>query len=182
MDEPIVLGGEELIQEDFKKAVDIGEEELLRQKEENLKVMMEERNRQRLNKIGNYKIAEKIDEIYHLGLCNVDFCGEVFEADTRITKKGSKMGTFSLGDPSNAISFRCFGGSKIPDEKIDGIKVGDRLRVRGAIDMNCLPCRCATMTRICRRNASNSICTRTCPRWTPYPILASITNWPNTWG
>lgn len=136
VDEPVVLGGEELIQEDFKKAVDIGEEELLRQKEENLKVMMEERNRQRLNKIGNYKIAEKIDEIYHLGLCNVDFCGEVFEADTRITKKGSKMGTFSLGDPSNAISIRCFGGSKIPDEKIDGIKVGDRLRVRGAIDID----------------------------------------------
>ena len=130
------INGREAIQLDFKAAQQLGEEEILRMEERNLKVMLEERNKARVRKVGNYKVAEKIDEIFSFGLCNVDFCGEVFEADVRTTKKGGKMGVFGIGDASNAINVRCFSGRRVPDEVIDSIKVGARVRVRGAIDLD----------------------------------------------
>lgn len=135
--EPLpVVNGREAIERDFKAVQELGEEELLRMERENLQKMLEERNRARVRKIGDYKIAEHIDEIFHFGLCNVDFCGEVFEADVRTTRKGGKMGVFGVGDPTNAITVRCFSGKRMPDEVLEAIKPGTRVRVRGAIDLD----------------------------------------------
>ncbi|MDY2913672.1 MAG: PolC-type DNA polymerase III [Candidatus Enteromonas sp.] len=131
------IDGRALIAADLRIAQQKSEEELLEQEQENLKVMMEERNRARVNKKGDYQVAETLEEVFRLGLVNVDFCGEVFEANVRGTRKGGKMGVYGIGDATNAITIRAFANKRgVSDETLDQIKVGDRLRVRGAIDID----------------------------------------------
>lgn len=115
--------------EDFQK---LGEEELYLKLVANQKAMLEEKERKRLYKVGNYEFPENIADIDRMGLVNVDFCGEVFGKEIRPTKKGYMM-IMSVGDQSDAISVRAFDGKRIPKELMDRIKDGTNIRVRGAI-------------------------------------------------
>lgn len=107
---------------------------LLKLQEDNLKRMLEEREQAKKFKIGNYKAINRISEIYSLGTENVDFSGEIFESDVRLTKKGGTMGVFGIGDGDGAITIRCFGGKRIQENDIKAVKIGDVYRVRGAVD------------------------------------------------
>lgn len=137
MEDASLEEGKKAILEDFKAIQQMGEDELLSLEQKNLAVMMEERRKQRLSKKGDYQVAENIDSVFRMGLCNVDFCGEVFEADIRNTRKGGKMGVFGIGDSTNAITVRCFSNAKgMTEEVLASITIGTRVRVRGAIDID----------------------------------------------
>ena len=121
-------------EEERKENQEKAEAALLKLQEENLRRMIEEREQAKKFKIGNYHAINHINEIYQISGENVDFSGEIFESDVRTTQKGSTMGVFGIGDGDGAITIRCFGGKRIPENEIKAVKVGDVYRVRGAVD------------------------------------------------
>lgn len=125
---------EDRIADEFAKSQEKGEDEIMERLLANQKAMEEERNRQRVFKTGDYTVLEELSEIESAGLCNVDFCGEAFEADMRTTKKGKKMLIFGMGDASDAISCRAFESKRTPLETLSSVKNGALFRVRGAVD------------------------------------------------
>ncbi|HBS03300.1 MAG TPA: hypothetical protein DEA63_05570, partial [Firmicutes bacterium] len=124
----------ERIESDFAKSQEEGENALMERLIANQKAMEEERNRQRVFRVGDYKMLDRIQEVESAGLANVDFSGEAFEIDMRTTKKGKKMLLFGIGDASDAISCRAFESKRTPIETLSSVKEGANYRIRGAID------------------------------------------------
>lgn len=124
----------EHIESEFAKSQEEGENVLMERLIANQKAMEEERNRQRVFHVGDYKMLDQIQEVESVGLVNVDFSGEAFEIDMRTTKKGKKMLIFGIGDASDAISCRAFESKRTPIETLTSVKEGANYRIRGAID------------------------------------------------
>jgi len=102
---------------------------------ENQKKMEEERNRQRVFRKGEYRPVNTIGEIASMGLESVDFSGEVFEAETRVTRTGKTILSFGVGDETAGIEAKAFSNATtLSPDVLAGFKVGQRVRVRGAID------------------------------------------------
>lgn len=63
---------------------------------------------------------------------NVDFDAKVFSYDERPSKKGTLIATFGVADATGAIHVKVFeGGKHFTKEKIQGIKIGSNVRIRG---------------------------------------------------
>ena len=127
--------GRRLIEEDANNYRAAGEEALFRQYEAHQEWKKEQENRERVWTKGNYTIVNNIDEIYRLDESNVEFEGEVFQVKPSISRAGKATNSFSMGDATNAINLRAFEG-RIKREEIQGIEIGDRYRIRGAIDVD----------------------------------------------
>ena len=127
------LTGEEMIERDRDSSLEVAEEVILKQKEENRRLMEEERNRKRVWSTGDYKPVT-IHEIFDLPLCNVDFSGVVFEGEAKLSRKGNLYGTFGIGDDSDAVNVRVITSKRITEDKIRALKAGEYFRIRGAID------------------------------------------------
>ncbi|MBQ7243084.1 MAG: PolC-type DNA polymerase III [Bacilli bacterium] len=112
-----------------------GEEELFHQFEARREWKKEQENRERVWTKGNYAIVQRIDEIFHMAPCNVDFEGEVFQVKFSLGKNGRASNSFSMGDSSNAINLRAFEG-RVKKEELEKLAPGQKYRVRGAIDID----------------------------------------------
>ncbi|MBP5217034.1 MAG: hypothetical protein J6038_04280, partial [Bacilli bacterium] len=111
--------------------------EIARKMQENQKLMEEERNRQRVFKRGDYHPVERIKNIFSMPLENVDFTGSLFSIDSRTTRNGKSIYTFGFHDDTSAIYVTCFSNSKsMTPETLGSFKVGDRIRIRGSIDIS----------------------------------------------
>ena len=130
------LTGEQLIERDRKASIEASEDELIREKLDNRRRMEEERNAQRVWKVGDYKPCNSIHEIFQMPLGNVDFSGVIFEGEARLSRKGNLFGTYGMGDANDAISIRVIGGKRISEERIRQMKPGEWFRIRGAIDVD----------------------------------------------
>ncbi|MCR5348517.1 MAG: PolC-type DNA polymerase III [Bacilli bacterium] len=95
----------------------------------------EQENRERVWSKGNYRPLKRISEIFEISLCNVDFEGEVFQVKPSLGRNGHASNSFSMGDATGAVNLRAFEG-RIKKAEVEGIKVGDRYRIRGAIDVD----------------------------------------------
>ena len=130
------LSGEELIEQARKEVLKEGEDLLIKEAENNYNRMLEERNRQRVWKMGDYTPLNSINEIYNLDLMNIDIDGFVFDVNERISKNGKKISTFGLGNYSGAISCRAFESKRISEDLLNKIIAGKHLRIRGAIELD----------------------------------------------
>lgn len=130
------LDGEKLIEEDRKKILNQGEVSLINQLQENLQKMKEEREKRRVWKIGDYKPVDNLASIYDMDVQNIDIDGEIFELEVRMTKTGKKMATFGLGNYLGAVNVRAIEGRRIEASILDGLKKGQRVRIRGAIEVD----------------------------------------------
>ena len=126
--------GEEEIAKDREEMMEAAQQTLLSQEEINLQRMIEERNAKRVWTRGDYRPVDHIDGIYALVDCNVDFCGTVFSADVRNTRKGTKVGVFGIGDETNAINVRIFESKAFTGQQMDKLAKGTYVRIRGALD------------------------------------------------
>ena len=126
--------GEEEIAKDRENALKSGTDQLLDIAEQNYKVMVEERNRQRVWTKGDYKPCTTIDDVYALEACNVDFCGIIFSVDVRNSRNGKKIATLGIADDSNAITIRAFESKRIVPAELEKMPKGQNVRIRGAID------------------------------------------------
>ena len=124
----------EIIAAEQQAQVEAGEAELIEIMKQNLAAYEEEKKRQRVWKKGDYKIIDSIEDIYGMEGENVDFAGIVFEANSRLTRKGKMSATLGLGDAKSAINARVFENARLTAAFLEGIKPGQRFRVRGAID------------------------------------------------
>ncbi|MBR1846657.1 MAG: PolC-type DNA polymerase III [Bacilli bacterium] len=127
--------GRRLIQEDQEFYRAETEREMLHQYEARQEWKKEQENRERVWTKGNYTLVSKIDEIYSLTPCNVDFEGEIFQVKFNLGRNGRASNSFSMGDASNAINLRAFEG-RVKREELEKLAPGDRYRVRGAIDID----------------------------------------------
>nr|MCR5490998.1 hypothetical protein [Bacilli bacterium] len=123
-----------LIASEHKASLEEGEGELIKQMESNLEAYREAKNSKRLWTKGNYRILNSIDEIYHIGLENVDFDGIVFESTAKLTRKGKMSANIGIGDSESAVNVRAFENAKMTGPFLEGIKVGQHFRIRGSID------------------------------------------------
>jgi DNA polymerase-3 subunit alpha (Gram-positive type) len=85
---------------------------------------------------GRYKKVASIHDLMGMLDMNVEFEGEIFEADVRTSRSGKQIGVFGIGDDSDAINLRLVEGnrdSNITGEDIESIRVGGRYRVRGSL-------------------------------------------------
>ena len=119
-----------------KAIKEAGEDMLLAEMEANLIKMKEERERARVWKTGDYKPIDHIGKIADEPLANIDFDGEVFQIDSRMSRSGRINVTIGIGDETGAISVRAFEGKRLSIAKIKGIEPGQIVRVRGAIDLD----------------------------------------------
>ena len=111
--------------------------EIIEKMKENQKRMEEERNRQRVFKRGDYHPVDRIKNIFSMPLENVDFVGEIFSIDSRTTRTGKAIYTFGFHDDTSAIYVTAFSSSRgLTQEVLGGFKVGNRVRVRGSIDIS----------------------------------------------
>ncbi len=136
-EEPQITTVEEaraLIASEHKAALESGEEDLMKQMEANLAAYKDAQNSKRLWTKGNYRLLTSIDEIYHIGLENVDFDGVVFESTAKLTRKGKMSANIGIGDSESAVNVRAFENAKMTGPFLEGIKVGQRFRIRGSID------------------------------------------------
>lgn len=134
-DAPLHEDAQRFIEEDAAYYKAAGEEALFRQFEAHQEWKKEQENRERVWTKGNYTIVQNINAIYDMTPGNVEFEGEVFQVKPGLTRGGKATNSFSMGDATNAINLRAFEG-RMKREEIEGIKVGERYRIRGAIDVD----------------------------------------------
>ncbi len=90
--------------------------------------------RERYSRKGNYLEVKSIKELYSMTMVNVTFKGVIFQAETKLTRKGTLSGTFAIGDDDSAINLRAFESkSGLSDEEMQGIKVGDYCLIKGRV-------------------------------------------------
>ena len=123
------------IEQDAEYYRTTGEEELFHQYEKQMEWKKEQENRERVWTKGNYTEVKHIDEIFSLGMCNVEFEGEVFQSKFSLGRGGKASNSFAMGDETNAINLRAFEG-RVKKEALNNINPGDRYRIRGAIDID----------------------------------------------
>jgi len=118
--------------------------------DEAYRLEMERRNQERLeamkDAVDNYEpFKEKKDSSGGFGkyakFCiknidtnseNIDFDAKVFSYEERNTKKGTIIATFGVADATGAIHVKVFENAKyFTKEKIQGIKIGANVRIRG---------------------------------------------------
>ncbi len=89
---------------------------------------------ERYSRKGNYLEIKSIKELYSLQMVNVKFKGVIFEADSKLNRKGKLTGSFGIGDDDSAIDMKAFENANgLSAEEIQGIKVGDYLLVKGRV-------------------------------------------------
>lgn len=83
---------------------------------------------------GGYKHV-RIKDI-HSNIGNVDIDCVIYELESKLTKKGTMMYLLGVGDKEfDAISVKLFeGGKSLPKEKLDSLKVGMNIRLRGQVN------------------------------------------------
>lgn len=128
--------GEELIEMDRNQSLEEAEEILIKMKNENRRIMLEEQNKKRVWSTGDYKPVKHINEIFDMPLGNVDFSGVCFEGEARLSRKGNLFGTFGFGDDDGAINVRLISSKRLKEDKIRLVKPGEWFRIRGAIDVD----------------------------------------------
>ncbi len=134
-DEKEELTGEEMIRQDAEREQRLGEEHILEEQERNLHEWEEAQRRARVFKKGDYEVYDSIDDIFALeGNHNVDFVGEVFSVDPRLTKRGKQMNRIGVSDGKNAIVVSVMSSPGLPPEKVASIAKGTRVRIRGGLD------------------------------------------------
>ncbi len=132
--EAMLEAGRKAIEEEVKKAQEDSESELKAEAQRNLELWKIAQENARMHRRGDYQVLNCIDELYHLPQDgNVDFVGEIFEADPRMTKKGKMMNNIGVGDEGNAISVRVFESASMNADAVAGLKIGGRVRIRGAV-------------------------------------------------
>jgi DNA polymerase III subunit alpha, Gram-positive type len=89
------------------------------------------------NHKGEYLPLHSIEEIYSMPSGNVDFSGHCFESTVKISRKGSFVGTYGIGDEKSAVNVRAFAGrSGLTGDVINSVKVNCYVRIRGYIDQD----------------------------------------------
>jgi DNA polymerase-3 subunit alpha (Gram-positive type) len=83
---------------------------------------------------GSYCPLKSIEEIFSLQPMNVEFSGQIFEASCKLSRRGSMMGTYGIGDDKSAISLKAFERKDgLSSTDISAVKVGDNYKIRGEI-------------------------------------------------
>lgn len=114
------------------------QQEILRRLQENEAAMLQARQeraeRRRVFHRGDYLPMTHIRDIFKAGLVNVDFEGVVFSAESKTTRSGRLLLKLGVHDEDSAIDCRAFEGKSMSAETIHSIHIGDRLRLRGAVE------------------------------------------------
>ncbi|MCQ2087425.1 MAG: PolC-type DNA polymerase III [Bacilli bacterium] len=120
----------DLIVKEKEKMAEVVEDVYLQRMKDNLKELQNERERQRLNRRGNYKIIDKIDDI-KLESDHVDFVGKFFSREEREFggKKKETIGVFD--EHGGAIYVTQFINASFTEEICNKLSWGDNLRIRG---------------------------------------------------
>ncbi len=114
-------------QENIKEA----EKHFIDQMKENDRKMTEERNRIRPYMKGDYVSKKRLSDISIKSDENVDIDGVVFEIDCRVQNNGRRVYYYSLGKGEDAIACRAMEGKLLTADKLEAIKVGMRVRIKG---------------------------------------------------
>ena len=120
------------------------QEELLQAQKDSIEALRAEKERiekeeaiqaefRRIRTKGNYHALSGIKEIENAPLENIEIEAFVFEADSRTTKTGKMMYTFSVHDDESAISCRAFGDKSLTPEVMKAVKPGAHVKILGAI-------------------------------------------------
>ena len=110
------------------------EETLLEQYKENLRAMEEERKRKRKYQKGDYAAVDSIEEIrqYQPKDQNIDFFGDIFEITIKNKmRQDGIIAQIGVSYNEDAIYVRASSGGSLTIEKLQSLKVGNRIRVRG---------------------------------------------------
>lgn len=90
--------------------------------------------RERYSRKGNYLEVKSIKELYSMQMVNVAFRGVIFQADSKLNRKGKLTGTYGIGDDDSAINLKAFeSGFGLSAEEIQNIKVGDYCLIKGRV-------------------------------------------------
>ncbi len=90
--------------------------------------------RERFSRKGNYLEINSIKELYSLQMVNVSFKGFIFSAETKLTRKGTVSGSFSIGDDVSAINMKAFESKfSLNADEINGLKKGDYVLIKGRV-------------------------------------------------
>ncbi len=120
---------EKMIEEDKKAQAESAEDELLKVMRENAKQLARDRERQRLNKRGNYKIYDNIGSIDR-SADHVDFTCKLYSVE--VNEYGNKRLTIGVYDENqDAIMVSINFNQSITDAFVASLTNGMNLRVRG---------------------------------------------------
>jgi len=119
-----------LIKKEKEVLNEVAEDYYLEIMKQNLKDLQDERERQRLNRRGNYKIIDNIDLIT-LESDHVDFVGKFFSKEIKefAGKKKAVIGVFD--DNGGAIYVNQFVNASFTEDILNKLSWGDNLRIRG---------------------------------------------------
>ena len=121
---------EELIERDREELSKNAGDAFLEMARQNMKAMIEERKRMRLNKRGNYVPVEKIDSI-NANSGNVDFDGKIFSVEIK-EFGGKKRINLGVGDEyGGAINISMYENNQVNDEVIKHLVRKANVRIRG---------------------------------------------------
>ncbi|MCH4201560.1 MAG: PolC-type DNA polymerase III [Bacilli bacterium] len=125
-----------LIAEEHEAEQAESEKILLEEAKENKKRMEEDRRHARSFHRGDYRVMNIGD--FDSNSQNVDFSAHIFSIETRQIRSGKMMAMIGVNDSfGKAIYVRCFENKALlPLDKIMGLKKGDNVRIRGAVDID----------------------------------------------
>ncbi|MCR4562197.1 MAG: PolC-type DNA polymerase III [Bacilli bacterium] len=84
---------------------------------------------------GDYSPVKDIRAIYKMSMGNVEFTGQVFNINSRLTKKGQLFLTFSIADDRGAINCRAISSKNgLTEEVLNGVKELGRYQIQGALE------------------------------------------------
>ena len=136
---PVVQPQENLpyvLDEEDRKEYEAGEELLLKDMEKNLQKAQQERERQRVWTIGDYEVLPNLGALAGKKKGNIDFSGEVFQVEARMSRQGKTTVVMGIGDSYGAVSVRAFEGKRLDLDKIKSLKPKQMVRIRGALDID----------------------------------------------
>ena len=142
IEEPIVEEAPEPIEQKentLEKEIRAAQEAFLEQERARKAAELREAEMRRVRRKGNYHALEGIKDIENAPLENIEIEGYVFEADSRTTRTGKLVYTFSIHDDESAISCRAFADkTALTPEVMKDVKPGAHLKILGAIDVDML--------------------------------------------
>ncbi len=123
-------------EEENEEALRKAQEELIEEMKKNEELMIEERRRQKARQRGNYKPYDAISPLFALNMgAHLDIDCNIFSVEVRTTRR-NPIYTIGLEDGENAIYGVIFIGRSFKEEDVKKLKVGSRVRIRGAIEIS----------------------------------------------
>lgn len=125
------------VEQDVKQEEDLAASEALKELENNLKNMLEERRHKDVFKRGGYEFFEIENIDSNSGA--VDFNGYIFESDIKDTRSGKKIAKIGVANEKTTAAIYVTiieNKSSLNADSFNSLKVGTNIRIKGRVDLD----------------------------------------------